>query len=52
MSNPKIKIQAGRAVNDPRKAIIPAFTYAHKYPVTIFMIGWWDFHIDLIITKY
>lgn len=51
----KWKVRYGRAVNDPEKAILPAFvwcmTKGKGITIRSVAIGWWDFHFSVALIR-
>ena len=51
----RVRVKAGRAVNDPEKMVIPGIIYASRRSDTrtarILAFGWWDWHISVLWSR-
>ena len=51
-----MRVVAGRAVNDPEKAVLPAIIWTAKHgaaaSVYALTLGWWDWHVTLLSSAH
>lgn len=51
----KLRLVAGRTINDPEKTVLPALIWMTKGAGSLkvygLAIGWWDWHITLLWSR-